>query len=133
MFRLPVMLVAVIISAAPILADAEKQFVHSYSMEEMYSMATYYKAMREGEELDDLQKYMKAAEFRGYVAAALDEASSQDNEIKQCVRTMRVNDIAHRAAVVITSIELDRSAMSPLSVNLGIRFACDESRWNADG
>ncbi len=112
-------------------AGENQPFVHSYTMEEMYGMALSFRKIRQGEELEGIQEYMKAAEFRGYVAAVLDASSSQHNEISRCARRMPVNDIAYRTAVMMTSSELDRAALSPIYLNMAIQFACDESNWGS--
>lgn len=102
--------------------------VWSYSMEEMYQMATYFRSIREGKELDGIDKYLKATEFKGYVASVLDNSENYN----ECTKKHPVNDIVGRTALVITSNPLDRSNIAALNVLLGLFFACDESNWNKD-
>lgn len=133
MSKLIVTLAAAIIFAEPLFAEETRRHVYSYTMEEMYSMATHYKALARGENFDDIRHYMDAAEFRGYVGAALDQVSEKYDDMHQCVQRMRVTDIAQRVASLVTSVELDRSMMSPISVHTGIRVACDKSYWDSNG
>ena len=106
--------------------------VWSYTMQEMYEMATYFKQIRTGKELDDITKYVKAAEFKGYVAAILDNTSNDDQSLVACARKYPVNDIAMRTAITLTSNPLDRSQMSAIAIHVAVRFACDDSVWKKE-
>ena len=112
-------------------AEQPNKLASSYTMEEMYQMAISFKKVRLEKEIDDISHYLKAAEFKGYVAAALDFAAMiQDKKIAECARKYAVNDIAIRTAILITSGPLDRSKSSDASsILLDLRFACDESGW----
>jgi hypothetical protein len=110
-------------------ASAE-QFAWSYTMEEMYQMATSFKNVSPEKELENISQYLDASEFKGYVAAALDSAAmNQDKKLAECARKHPVNVIAMRTAILITGAPLDRSRESGPSVLLSIHFACDESGW----
>lgn len=99
--------------------------VFSYSMEEMYQMASYFRAIREGKDLEGSEQYIRAAEFKGYISASLDYS----NDFNLCAKSHSVNDIAMRTALVITSNPLDRSNISAINVIVSLHFACDESNW----
>ena len=105
---------------------SENKKVFSYSMEEMYQRATYFRQMREGKDLDSADKYLKAAEFKGYIASLLDYSE----DYNQCAIKYPVNDIAMRTAIIISSNPLNRSNIASINVLVGLSFACDESKWN---
>ena len=97
----------------------------SYTNTEMYQMATNFRKIRAGKELKDIKDYLKASEFKGYVAAILDDS----NKYNKCTRKHVVNDIALRAAVMITSIPLNRSGIAATRVHIAVLYACDEKIW----
>lgn len=119
----------VLLSCSHAAAEEPRRFVWSYTMEEMYQMATFFKNIRSEKGLEDVSQYLKASEFKGYVAAILDNSTNQDKTLTECARKYPVNDIAMRTAIVITSNPLDRSQMSAITVHVAIRFACEESTW----
>jgi cytochrome c oxidase assembly factor CtaG len=123
-----VLLSAVLCWSSVVGADAPTR-AWSYTMQEMYEMATYFKQIRTGKELDDTTKYVKAAEFKGYVAAILDSTSNTNQILIACAKKYPVNDIAMRTAITLTSNPLDRTQMSAIAINVAVRFACDDSFW----
>ena len=110
-------------------ADAAS-VVWSYTMEEMYERATAYKLILELKTPNDLNSAMlmvgKSGEFKGYIAAFLDQMPD-DSEFADCARKLPVGEIARRAAIVITSIPLNRSHIAKANVGLAILMACEES------
>jgi len=121
--------IAVLASTAAFATDQPKH-VWSYTMEEMYQMAIYFKQIGHAQKVDDiLEAGLKAAEFRGYIAALLDDSNNQNPKVTECARKYSVNEIAMRTAIVLTSNPLDRSALSVIAVRVALQFACDESTW----
>jgi len=57
--------------------------------------------------------------------ASLD-ASNNMPEYGDCAKRMRLNDITYRAAVIITSVPLDRSRNAAGSLALAILLGCEE-------
>lgn len=103
----------------------------SYTMEEMYDRAASYKLVAEGTVPKDTKGMMeaavKAAEFKGYVAATLDNGNTDRHDA--CAKRLPVDVIARRTAILITSTPLDRSQVAAAVISLTILYACDESSW----
>lgn len=72
---------------------------------------------------------MKAGEFKGYIAAFLDqEARADSNSVfGDCVRRLPVGEISRRAAILIASSPLNRSNISWVAVVAAVGVACEES------
>lgn len=102
-----------------------KEFVQSYTSEEMHQMATLYKQVVEGVQLEHMDQYFMAFQFRGYVAAALDHLSIGTEQINECARKYRLNEIAARSAALIESTPSDREMISAVEVHSAIIVACD--------
>ena len=74
----------------------------------MYELAQKYRDLVEKRSRPtDAAAAMKAGAFKTYVAAILD--AENDTRYNDCGKRVRLNDIAYRAAVMITSFPLDRS------------------------
>jgi hypothetical protein len=106
--------------------------VWSYTAEEIYDRADAYKRIGQDrasrEQLAFIKDAIKAAEFKGYVAHALDEG----NRIKtfnDCARRLTLSDITRRAAAVLTSTPLDRASNAAVEVATAILFGCDDSNF----
>ena len=115
-------------------ALAEKtDIVQSYTMEEMYEMAELYKQISINKPLGDdfsFLQFMKAGQFRGYVASQLDFSTNVDKTLVDCAKRRSLNFIAYRMASLITSFPLDRSSMPLAAMAFSIHYACDDSKWS---
>jgi hypothetical protein len=102
-----------------------KEFVQSYTSEEMHQMATLYQQVVEGVHLEHMDQYFMAFQFRGYVAAALDHLSIGTEQINECARKYRLNEIAARSAALIEKASSDREMISAIEVHSAIIVAGD--------
>lgn len=116
-------------------AFAEKtDIVQSYTMEETYEMAELYKSMSTNKPLGDSNyiDYVKAGQFRGYVAALLDSSINTNKMIVDCAKRRSLNFIAYRVAKLITMDPLDRSRLPITSMLISVMYACDDSKWTTN-
>ena len=129
-------LLAIIFCWSSVLSAEVPQRAWSYTMQEMYEMATYFKQIRTGKKMDDVtmvKAAIMAGEFKGYVAAILDNSSNTTNQdLMACAKKYPINDIAMRTAITLTSNPLDRSQMSAIAIHVAVRFACDDSVWKKE-
>jgi hypothetical protein len=102
-----------------------KEFVQAYTSEEMHQMARLYKQVVEEVELEDMDQYILAFQFRGYIAAALDHLSIGTEQINECARKYKLNWIAARSAALIESTSSDIEMISAVEVHSAIIIACD--------
>ena len=102
-----------------------KEFVQSYTSEEMHQMARLYRQVVEEVQLEHMDQYFMAFQFRGYVAAALDHLSIGTEQINECARKYRLNEIAARSAAIIESAPSDEEMISAVEVDSAIIVACD--------
>jgi hypothetical protein len=95
----------------------------TYEMEEMYELAQTYRALVEKRSRStDAAAARKAGAFKTYVATILD--AENDDRYNDCGKRVRLNDIAYRAAVMITSFPLDRSNNAADSVAIALVIGC---------
>src|SRR5690606_9907261 len=83
-------------------------FVQTYTPEQFREMAIYYKQILEGKEFETVEPALKAMEFKGYVAGALDNRE-RDSKLNECARRNTLAVIAARTASVFASTPLDRA------------------------
>jgi len=92
----------------------------------MYELAQNYRDFVEKRSrLTDAAGARKAGAFKTYVAAILD--AEDDTRYNDCGKRVRLNDIAYRAAVMITSFPLDRSNNAAESVAMALVIGCSGS------
>jgi DNA-binding GntR family transcriptional regulator len=92
----------------------------AYSPEKMQRMAAAQKAMSEGR-AGDLATVAAAHEFKGYVAAVLDN----DRQLKECTRLYDLDAIAYRASVLVAGQHDDTEVVSSVTAAAAVQFACD--------
>lgn len=98
----------------------------TYRMEEMYELAQKYRdSVEKRSRPTDAAAAMKAGAFKTYVAAILD--AENDARYNDCGKRVRLNDIAYRAAVMITSFPLDRSSNAAESLAMALVIGCSGS------
>lgn len=104
----------------------------SYTIEKIRQMAGDFQLIRERKihlSDDNLLEYItvniNASEFKGYVAAILDEAPKH----AECTRKYTLNDIVYRTAIGVISIPLNRTDIAAINVHISVYLACDLSRW----
>ena len=103
------------------------QRLSTYKMEEMYELAKNYRDLVEKTSRPMKTAAAKKADaFKTYVAAMLD-AESDTTRYKDCGKHVRLNDIAYRAAVMITSFPLDPSQSAADSVSIALVIGCSRS------
>src|SRR5215831_6534648 len=103
------------------------QSLSTYKMEEMYELAKNYRDLFEKTSRPTKAAAAKKADaFKTYVAAMLD-AESDTTRYKDCGKHVRLNDIAYRAAVMITSFPLDPSQSAADSVSIALVIGCSRS------
>lgn len=107
----------------PVIAASEDGW--SYSVKEMYQMATYYRQAQEGKELRDVKSQFLAKEFKGYIAGLL------EGEGKECARKYSRDEITFRAAVIATQ-DSSGSEKTKFNVRYALFFACDDSIWKKE-
>lgn len=127
--RINIWAILFVVIAEPLIALAAEPRAWSYSMQEMYERAQILRAAVEKKKsptdvADLVETSMKAAEFKGYIAASLDRA--QDKDVQECAKVLPVNDIAYRTAVLITSNPLDRSGLALASILASLKLVCDQ-------
>lgn len=111
--------------------------VPSYTPEQLRENATSFLAVRERKQSLTAEIRIRAAEFKGYVAGALDARTGEfdrkgaDPKLSECVRRKPVEVIAHRTAVGITSQPLNRSLPAPANLGISLYLACDDSMWTS--
>ena len=99
----------------------------AYEMGEMYELAKNYRAQVEKKSRPGNAAAAKKADaFRTYVAAILD-AENDSARYKGCDKRARLNDIAYRAAVMITSFPFDPSQNAADSVSIALVIGCSRS------
>jgi hypothetical protein len=118
-------LLAFLVSFSHAAEGNTKEFLQSYTSEEMHQMATLYRQVVEGVQLEHMDQYFMAFQFRGYVAAALDHLSIGTEQINECASKYRLNEIAARSAALIESSPSDREMISAVEVHSAIIVACD--------
>lgn len=109
---------------SPVITASEDGW--SYSVKEMYQMATYYRQAQEGKELRGIKSQFLAREFRGYIAGLFD---MQDN--KECARKHSRDEIIFRAAVIATQDSSDNEK-TKFNVRYALFLACDDSTWKKE-
>jgi len=98
----------------------------TYGMEEMYELAQNYRdSVEKRSRSTDAAAARKAGAFKTYVAAMLD--TEDDTRYNDCGKRVRLNDIAYRAAVMITSFPLDRSNNAADSLAIALVIGCNGS------
>ena len=99
----------------------------TYRMEEIYELAQNYRDLVEKRRASTNAATAKnASTFRTYVAAILD-AENDSTRYNDCGKRLRLNDIAYRAAVMITSFPLDRSQNAADSLSIALVIGCSGS------
>src|SRR5262245_58875619 len=99
----------------------------TYELEEMYKLAKNYRDSVEKKSLPTSAAVAKRADaFKTYVASILD-AENDSPRYKDCGKRARLNDIAYRAAVMITSFPLDPSQSAADSVSIALVIGCSRS------
>ncbi len=99
----------------------------TYGMEEMYELAQNYRDLVEKKSRSGNAAAAKKADaFKTYVAATLD-AENDTTRYNDCGERVRLNDIAYRAAVMITSFPLDRSQNAADSLAMALVIGCSRS------
>ena len=71
----------------------------------------YYINLSAKKDLDNEYPYMRAGQFRGYVAAILDLSVNQSNTLVDCAKKRSLNFIVYRVTLAITGVPLDRSKL----------------------
>ena len=107
-----IILVTPILLISGVLNSYASDKVGSYTIEDMYQMASYYIDVSRGKKLSNTNDYIKAGEFRGYVASMLDNSNyllAPDNYLDECKKNNSVNAVALRTATAINEVPLDRS------------------------
>ena len=103
------------------------QRLSTYKMEEMYELAKSYRdSVEKTSRPTNAAAAKKGDAFKTYVAAMLD-AESDTTRYKDCGKHVRLNDIAYRAAVMITSFPLDPSQNAADSVSIALVIGCSRS------
>jgi hypothetical protein len=120
-------LVLALLLCAPIATGAQERRAWSYTMQDMYERAQSLKIVVEKKKLPTemealVETSMKAAEFKGYVAALLD--TGEDATDKDCAKVLPVNDLAYRTAALMTRDPLDRSRLAVVKVLITLRYIC---------
>jgi len=101
--------------------------ISTYEMEEMYKLAQNYRDLVEKRSRPTKAAAAKRADaFKTYVAAMLD-AENESPRYKGCGKRARLDDIAYRAAVMITSFPLDPSQSAADSVSIALVIGCSRS------
>jgi hypothetical protein len=118
-------LLAFLVSVSHVAGGNTKEFAQSDTSEEMHQMATLYKQVVEEVQLEHMDQYFMAFQFRGYVAAALDHLSIDKKIINECARKYRLNEIADRYCAIIESTSSDEEMISAVAVHSAIIVACD--------
>jgi hypothetical protein len=89
----------------------------SYTPEKMQRMAAAQKDLSEGKAAD-LATVVAAYEFKGYVAAILDN----DKELWECARQNGLDDIVYRTSVYAAVI--DDGDSGAIAAVVAVRYAC---------
>ena len=97
----------------------------SYTMEEMHNMASAYKKYWNNKNINDSETLLMAGQFKGYVAAILDNSFSKEEIIIKCTQKHSVSFIAMRAANKVTQ-SLNRSANASKVLRFAVLFECDK-------
>jgi hypothetical protein len=114
----------------PLSALAQEPRAWSYTMQEVYERAESLKTLVEKKNVPSetpalIEASIKAGEFKGYIAAILDNSSKENKSLRECAKVLPLNDIAYRAAVLTTRDPLDRSHNAAVSIHLSLRLICD--------
>jgi len=103
------------------------QSLSTYEMGEIYELAQNYRNLVEKRSRPrNTAAAKKADAFKTYVAAMLD-AENDSARYKGCGKRARLDDIAYRAAVMITSFPLDPSQSAADSVSIALVIGCSRS------
>lgn len=122
-----------VMAALPASVVFSQDPVPSYTAEQLRQNAISFLAVRERKQPLQTETVVRATEFKGYVAGILDartgafDPKDPDPKLSECVRRKPVSDIAHRAAVLITTQPLDRSMPAPVKLGISLYLACDDS------
>ena len=129
--RLEIMRKSLIIAVSLVLLSGASyarvdQRPSTYEMEEVYELARNYRDLVETRSRPTNAAVKKADAFKTYVAAILD-AENDTARYNGCGKRARLNDIAYRAAVMITSFPLDPSQNAADSVSMALAIGCSRS------
>lgn len=121
-------IILLLLVITPVSVLGQDARVWSYTVQNMYEQAEAFKAVQKtppSEANELIRVAIKAGEFKGYVAAILDNASYDDKTLKDCARFNTLNKIAYQSAQLITSMPFDRSQNAALHMHTMIRLVCE--------
>lgn len=126
--RIPIVVALALSTLFSVVDSHGADFVETYTPEQFREMALYYKQILDGKEFETAEPTLKAMEFKGYVAGALDNRERNSN-LNECVRRNTLAIIAARTASVYASTPLDRGIPAATTFWVALHFACDEETW----